>query len=68
MAEGALLLLTQALGRDQEHVAEHLVGVVRDVSMARTMCAEHAVMMQNRAPDSRADSLRNSRTRGIIVS
>jgi len=37
------------------HVAEHLVGVVRDVSMARAMCAEHAAMMQNRSPDSRAD-------------
>ena len=36
-------------------VAEHLVGVVRDVAMARAVCAEHAAMMQNRAPDSRAD-------------
>jgi hypothetical protein len=36
------------------HVAEHLVGVVRDVAMARAVCPEHAAMMQNRPVQFRA--------------
>jgi hypothetical protein len=32
---------------DCAHVAEHLLGVVRDVAMARAVCPEHAAMMQN---------------------
>jgi hypothetical protein len=37
------------------HVAEHVVGVVRDVAMARALCPEHAAIMENRAPNSTAD-------------
>jgi hypothetical protein len=40
---------------DCAHVAEHVVGVVRDVAMARAVCPEHAAMIENRAPNSRAD-------------
>jgi hypothetical protein len=40
---------------DCAHVAEHVGGVARDVAMARAVCPEHAAMMQNRAPNSRAD-------------
>lgn len=40
---------------DCAHVAEHLVGVVRDVAMMRAVCPEHAAMTQNRAPNSKAD-------------
>jgi hypothetical protein len=36
------------------HVAEHLVGVVRDVAMMRAVCSEHAAMTKNRESDSRA--------------
>ena len=34
------------------HVAEHVVGVVRDVAMARAVCPEHAAMMQQPASNS----------------
>ena len=37
------------------HVAEHLIGVVRDVAMMRGVCPEHAAMMQNRESDSRPE-------------
>jgi F0F1-type ATP synthase alpha subunit len=37
------------------HVAEHLVGVVRDAAMVCAVCSEHAEMMQNRASNSRRD-------------
>jgi hypothetical protein len=40
---------------DCADVAEHLVGVVRDMAMARAVCPGHAAMMRNRAPDSRVD-------------
>jgi hypothetical protein len=40
---------------DCAHVAEHVVGVARDVNMTRAVCPEHAAGMQRRAPNSSAD-------------
>jgi hypothetical protein len=40
---------------DCAHVAEHVVGVVRDVAMARAVCPEHAARMQNRVANPGAD-------------
>jgi hypothetical protein len=37
---------------DCAHVAEHLVGVARDVAMVCAMCPEHAEMIQNRGSSS----------------
>jgi hypothetical protein len=36
------------------HVAEHVVGVARDLAMACAACSEHLAMMQNRRTDSGA--------------
>ena len=37
------------------HLAEHLVGVVRDMTLMRSMCPEHIAMMQARQSTSRSD-------------
>ena len=37
------------------HVAEQVVGVVRELAMARAVCREHAEMGPNHTPDSNAD-------------
>jgi hypothetical protein len=56
-ADGQEVVLTEYLcdWPDCANVAEHVVGVVRDVAMAYAVCPEHAGMVQNRASNSRAD-------------
>ena len=56
-SDGQEAILTEYLcdWPDCAHVAEHTVGIVRDVAMMRAVCPEHTAITQDRASDSTAD-------------
>ena len=56
-ADGRETILREYLcdAPDCAHVAEHVVGVVRDPAMMCALCRTHAAMAQNRASSSEAE-------------